>query len=86
MAWEAAEVIFEVANQPTDPELDVVINYARGQINVDAVVQDAVRSGKKISVAAQKYVVRNASVEDLLKLDRSEAVYKAILERENANG
>ncbi|MCA9213635.1 MAG: HEAT repeat domain-containing protein, partial [Planctomycetales bacterium] len=81
---EAAEVIFEVANQPTDPELDVVINYARGQINVDAVVQDAVKAGKKISVAAQKYVLRNASVEDLLKLDRSEAVYHAILERPNA--
>lgn len=80
----AAEVIFEVANRPTDAELDNVINYARGEINVDALVQDALATGRPLSIAAQKYVLRNASVADLLKMDRTEAVYRAILDRPGA--
>jgi putative heme-binding domain-containing protein len=79
----AAEVVFQVANQPTDPELDTVINYASGQIGLENVVKDAMRSGTKMSTAAQLYMLRNASVEDLLKLEKSEAVYQAILAREN---
>ena len=80
----AAEIIFEIANQPTDAELDTVIKYARGKINVDKLVQDAVNSGKPMSIAARTYALRNASVDDLLKLDRSEAVYSAILSRPSA--
>ncbi len=81
----AAEIIFEVATRPTDPELDTVLNYARGKISVDKLVQDAVASGKPLSKAAQAYALRNASVEDLLKLPRTEAVYEAILNRPNAS-
>ncbi|MEC9002274.1 MAG: PVC-type heme-binding CxxCH protein [Planctomycetota bacterium] len=81
----AAEVIFEVATRPVDAELTTVLNYARSQINVDQVVQDAVKSGAKLSLAAQAYVLRNASVADLLKLDKTEAVYRAILSRKQAN-
>ena len=81
----AAEAIFEVAGRPTDPELDTVLNYARGKINVDKLVQDAVASGKPLSKAAQGYALRNASVEDLLRLPRTEAVYEAILKRPNAS-
>ncbi len=77
----AAEVIFEVANRPTDPELVTVLNYARKQINVDSLVQDAVKLGTPLSLAAQTYVLRKASVNDLLKLKRTEAVYQAILSR-----
>ncbi|GAB4135374.1 MAG: hypothetical protein Tsb009_01560 [Planctomycetaceae bacterium] len=79
----AAEVIFEAANRPTDPELDFVLKYARGQLNVDKLVQDAVKSGKTLSPAAQLYVLRNATVNDLLKLKPTEAVYRAILSRQN---
>ena len=79
----AAEVIFEVATRPTDPELDFVIKYAQGKINVDQVVQDSIKSGRKLSSATQMYVLRNASVNDLLKLERTEAVYQAILSRKN---
>jgi len=79
----AAEAIFEIATRPTDPELDFVLNYARGKLNVDKIVQDAVKSGKPLSSAAQTYVLRNGSVNDLLKLDRTEAVYQAILTRKN---
>ncbi|MCH2365595.1 MAG: PA14 domain-containing protein [Planctomycetes bacterium] len=77
----AAEVIFEVATRPTDAELNTVLGYARKNIDVDKVVQDAVSSGKKLSLAAEAYVLRNASVADLLKLDPTEGVYRAILSR-----
>ena len=79
----AAEVIFEVATRPTDPELDVVLKYAKSKINADALVQDAIGSGKPLSKAAMAYSLLNASVADLLKLERSEAVYEAILSRQN---
>ena len=77
----AAEVIFEVATRPTDPELETVLKYAKGQIDTDALVRDAIRSGRKLSKAAQAYALLHASVDDLLKLDRSTAVYEAILSR-----
>ncbi len=80
----AAEVVFEVATRPTDAELTNVLTFARGQLAVDKIVQDAVASGKPLSKAAQSYVLRNASVTDLLKLKPSEAVHEAILSRSNA--
>jgi len=81
---EAAEVIFQVAAQPTDPELDVVLKYAQGQLNVDAIVRDAIRSKTPLSPAAQKFVYNNASVEDLLQLPPSAELHRVILTRENA--
>ncbi|MFQ5731092.1 MAG: PVC-type heme-binding CxxCH protein [Planctomycetaceae bacterium] len=80
----AAEIIFEVAARPTDPELDFVLKYARGKLNVDQIVRDAVKSGKPLSTAAQSYVLRNATIKDLLKLKPTEAVQLAILSRRNA--
>ncbi len=82
----AAEVIFEVAARPTDPELDVVLKYARGTLDIDKIAQDAIAAGTRLSPAAQAYVLRNASVADLLKMDRTEAVYQAILARPNVGG
>jgi putative heme-binding domain-containing protein len=79
----AAEVIFEVSARPLDPGLDSVLSFAKGKINVDALVQDAIKSGKPLSKAAQGYVLRSASVADLLKLEKTEAVYEAILRRPN---
>lgn len=79
----AAEVIFEAATRPTDPELDTVLKYAKGKISADALVQDAIRSGKPLSKAAMAYSLLNASVTDLLKLERTEAVYEAILSRQD---
>ncbi|MCH7725635.1 MAG: HEAT repeat domain-containing protein, partial [Planctomycetes bacterium] len=81
----AAEVIFETATRPTDPELNTVLKYAKARINIDALVKDALKSGKRLSPAAQMYVLRNASVADLMKLDKNEAVYRAILNRNKAN-
>ena len=81
----AADVIFEVATRPSDPELDTVLKYAHGKINIDKIVQDAVATQKPLSKAGQIFVMQNASVDDLLKLPRSEAVYEAILGRSNAS-
>lgn len=81
----AAEVVFEAASRPIDPELDAVLRYARGQLDVDRLVQEAVAAGKPLSKAAQIYTLRNASVDALLKLPASEAVYEAVLSRPNAS-
>jgi len=80
----SAEVIFEAATRPTDAELDTVLRYAKGQIDVDAIVADALRTKKPLSPAARNYVLANASVDDLLRLDRSPEVYEAILRRSDA--
>jgi len=80
---DAAEVVFEVATRPTDAELDNVVKFARTQLDVDKIVQDAVAGGKPLSSAAQAYVLRNASVADLLKLKPTQAVHEAILSRPN---
>ena len=77
----AAEVIFRVATQPTDPELNTVLAYAQNNLKVDKIVSELVASGKPLSPAAERYVLRNASVNDLLKLEKTEAVYEAILTR-----
>ncbi len=80
----SAEVIFEVATRPTDPELDVVIAYAKKSIDVDSVVKDAVSAGKDLSPAALAYVLKNASVGELLKLPKTDQVHQAILSRRSA--
>jgi putative heme-binding domain-containing protein len=79
----SAEVIFEVATRPTDPELDTVLAYAKRQIDVDALVADALRTGTDLSSAARAYVLSNASVDDLLRFERTPEVYQAILARPN---
>ncbi len=83
--YPAAEAVFEVAVRPVDPELETVLKYARAQLNVDKLVQEAVASGATLSKAAHLYTLRNASVDDLLKLPKSEAVYEAVLGRTNAS-
>ena len=79
----AAEVIFEVATRDTDPELETVLKYSRSNIDVDKLVKDAIDSGRKLSPAAMKFALANADVSDLLKMEKSEAVYEAILNRQN---
>ncbi|MEC7567319.1 MAG: PA14 domain-containing protein [Planctomycetota bacterium] len=81
----AAEVVFQVATKPLDAELQKVLTYATGSLNVDAIVKDAVANGSPLSNAAQLYVLRNASIDDLLKMEATEAVYTAILTREKAS-
>jgi len=79
----APEIIFTAMETEQDPQLSYVINEARGIINLDAAIRDTLASGKKLSRNAAGYALSNASVEDLLKMEKSEGVYRAILTREN---
>ena len=83
--YATAEAIFEAATRTMDPELETVLKYAKSRINVDAVIADAQSAGKKLSPAAQSYLLLNASVDALTKMDPSEAVFRAIISRKNAN-
>ncbi|MEQ9406162.1 MAG: PA14 domain-containing protein [Fuerstiella sp.] len=81
----AAEAIFEAATRPLDPELETVLRYARRRIDVDSLIRDAIASNKSLSPAAYAYALENAGVSELLKLERTEALYRAILSRENVD-
>ena len=76
-----AEVIFEVATRPLDPELNDVLNYARQSVNVDAMIAQAIQSGRKLSPAAVTYALQNADPKLLLQMEKSPAVFRAILSR-----
>lgn len=77
----SAEVIFKAASRPTDPELDTVIKYAVRSIDADKMIADSIESGKPLSPAAQAYALQNASASLLLKMERTDAVYEALLSR-----
>ena len=80
----AAEVVLEVASRPTDPELNAVIDYATGQMDIDALVKKAVHSGNPLSQAARTYALQTSAVEDLLKMHPDKEVYHVILHRKEA--
>jgi putative heme-binding domain-containing protein len=77
-----AEAVFAVATRPTDPELDDVLNYARSQINVDAMITEAIKSKRPLSPAAEAYALASAPAALLLEMNKSTAVYEALLSRE----
>ncbi|NIP86612.1 MAG: hypothetical protein GTO03_14025, partial [Planctomycetales bacterium] len=47
------------------------------------VIRNAIDAGRKLSPAAQAYALQHASVRDLLRMEKTEAVYRAILSRED---
>ncbi|RMG40332.1 MAG: dehydrogenase, partial [Planctomycetota bacterium] len=77
----SAEVIFAAEQWPTDQQLEYTLREARKEIDVDAYIQHALATNRKLSPAARQYMLKNASVEQLLKLEKSDAVYRAILTR-----
>ncbi|MFN9719219.1 MAG: PA14 domain-containing protein [Planctomycetota bacterium] len=79
----AAEVIFAAMQTEQDPQLTYVINEARGIINLDAAIRETLARSEKLSRNAEAYALSNARVEDLLKMEKTEGVYRAILTREN---
>lgn len=81
----AAEVIFEASIGTNDPELETVLAYSRSKIPLDKLLSEAIHSGQSLSKAAREYALRNASPSDLLKLEKSETVYEAILSRQNVD-
>ena len=81
----AAEIVFEAASRTLDPELETVIKYAESQLDVRSIVLESVSSGRKLSPATRKYILAVAPVVDLLKLDPTEAIFRAILARKEAD-
>ena len=79
----ASEIIFSAMQTEQDPQLSYVINEARGIINLDQAIRDTLARGDRLSPNAEAYALSNASVDDLLKMDKTEGVYRAILTREN---
>lgn len=77
----AAEAIFKAATMELDPELETVLKYAESQINVDNLIQESIASKKPLSEAAYDYALLNASISDLLKLERTSELYSGILKR-----
>ena len=83
--WNA-EIIFRAMQTEQDPQLGFVINEARKTIDLDTVIRNFLTAAPvpiPLSPAAEAYALSNASVEDLLKMEKSEGVYRAILTREN---
>ena len=79
-----AEVFFEVSDRPTDPEIDFVLNYANGELDINALAKAAIDSRSPLSPAGRKWVLANASVNDLMTLGGTADVYRAILSRPKA--
>ena len=78
---DAAEIIFEAEQWPTDVQLSFNLNEAKKNIDVDAYVKHVIDAAQELTPAAYAYVLRNASVENLLALERTEPVYREILSR-----
>jgi len=77
----AAEVIYEVSAQPTDVQMDYVLKYAQGELQIQRLIQEAIASGQDLSPAGRAYALLHADPKSLIKLPASEDVYLAILAR-----
>ena len=78
---ESAEVIFRVEQSPKQTHLEWVLSEARKSINIDQILKETLAAGRPLSKAAQLYMLRSASADELVKLEPTEAVYLAILSR-----
>ncbi|MCA9028685.1 MAG: hypothetical protein KDA86_26000 [Planctomycetaceae bacterium] len=81
----AAAIWSDVAARPRDPELDTVLNYAEGQIDVDDIIKQTLAKGKPLASGVKEYVLQHGSVETLLELRKalgeSDEIYASILSR-----
>src|SRR5207244_963581 len=79
---EAIEVVLVSESKPADPYLNFLRSETHRQL--DPIVSAAIRDKKKIAFRTPegaRYFLRNVSTDDLLKMDRSEAVYVELLFR-----
>ena len=81
----AAEVLFAAMQTEQDPQLSFVIEQARSILNPEQVIRETLASGRKLSRNAEAFALSSAGVDDLLKMDKTEGVYRAILTRENVS-
>ena len=82
---EAAEIVFVVAELPTDAELDTVLKYAGNQLNLKTVISKTIAAKQPLSKSARAYALLNSSVDDLLRLNPAADVYESILSRSDTS-
>jgi len=82
----AAEAFYRVASQPTDVQLNYVLKYAGGQLNLPQALNQEIAAGTPLSPSAYRYALAHADVGQLLKLTPSEEISLAILSRDNVPG
>ena len=82
---EAAEIVFVVAELPTDAELNTVLKYAGNQLNLKSVISETIAAKQPLSKSARAYALLNSSVDDLLRLNPAADVYDSILNRSDAS-
>ena len=69
----------EVASRPLDPELEYVLKYAGGKLQIEKSLEQMLSSTVAPSPAATKYIVANGSVTDLLRLQPTAEIQRTIL-------
>lgn len=82
---EAADVVFVVAELPTDVELNTVLKYASTQLKVTDIISSAIAEKQPLSKSARAYALLHSSIDDLLKLDPAADIYNAVLNRRTAS-
>lgn len=82
---ESAEVIFTAEQFPKDLQLEFNLNETKKSINIDQILNEAIAKNLPLSSAAQLYMLRSSSAEQLMKVKPTETVYLAILSRSSAN-
>jgi putative heme-binding domain-containing protein len=80
---QAAEIIFAALLHPTDIQLDFNIKEALKTIDAHAWIRQQMALFRGLSPAANAFALANSSVNELLKMEKTEAVYQAIMTREN---
>ncbi|MCA9062141.1 MAG: HEAT repeat domain-containing protein [Planctomycetaceae bacterium] len=79
----ASEIVFAAMQFPTDPQLEFNLAEARRSLDLDSWIRNQLAQNRPLSSAAESYALSNASVDDLLKMEKTEGVHKAILTRDN---
>lgn len=74
-----AEAVFAANTKELDPELVTVLNYAKSQLNIEQMIRQLLETGRSLSPGALAYVLATGKPDDLVRLEPSEEVYRAIL-------
>lgn len=80
-----AEVVFEAASHPLDAEIEALLKYAQGTVNLEAMIRESIANNRSLSPAARKYALAKVAPDLLLKLGNETDVYEALLSRSGVN-
>ena len=82
-AASAPEVIFAAMQHPTDVQIDFNLVEAAKTIDLNGYISRQLAGGMKLSAAAEAFALSSAGIDDLLKMEKTKGVYRAILTRDN---